>query len=174
MPHNGLRVDVHRVAMNHAHKLCHYLGGTNHYRERASDRLTSGNTGLTKALAQTETEPLFRVSSLSVEYDATGGDVVHALRGGDLEITPGQTVGVLGESGSGKSSLALALLRLLPANTRCVAGSIEYRGAQMTQFTNRKLREMRGGQVALISQEPALALNPVLTLGTQIRSEERR
>src|ERR1041385_1096757 len=169
MPHNGLRVDVHRVAMNHAHKLCHYLGGTNHYRERASDRLTSGNTGLTKALAQTETEPLFRVSSLSVEYDATGGDVVRALRGVDLEIAPGQTVGVLGESGSGKSSLALALLRLLPGNARVVAGSIEYRGAHLAEFTNKKLREMRGGEVALISQEPALALNPVLTLGTQIK-----
>jgi ABC-type glutathione transport system ATPase component len=135
---------------------------------RASD-LTSGNTGLTKASAQTKTEHLFRVSGLSVEYDAAGGDVVRALRGVDLEIAPGQTVGVLGESGSGKSSLALALLRLLPGNARVAAGSIEYRGARLAEFTNKKLREMRGGEVALISQEPALALNPVLTLGMQIK-----
>jgi ABC-type glutathione transport system ATPase component len=126
--------------------------------------LTSGNLGL----AKTKTEPLFRVSSLSVEYDAAGGDVVRALRGIDLEIAPGQTVGVLGESGSGKSSLALALMRLLPRNARLATGSIDYRGADLASLTPNQLRAMRGGEVALISQEPALALNPVLTLGTQI------
>jgi peptide/nickel transport system ATP-binding protein len=124
--------------------------------------LTSGNLGLAK------TELLFRVSGLSVEYDAAGGDVVRALRGVDLEIAPGQTVGVLGESGSGKSSLALALMRLLPRNARVAAGRIEYRGRNSAEFSPSQLREMRGAEVALISQEPALALNPVLQLGTQI------
>jgi peptide/nickel transport system ATP-binding protein len=127
--------------------------------------LTSGDTGL----ARTKNEPLFRVSGLSVEYDAVGGDVVRALRGVELEIAPGQTVGVLGESGSGKSSLALALMRLLPRNARLTAGSIAYRGANLAQFSSKQLRQMRGAEVALISQEPALALNPVLTLGTQIQ-----
>jgi ABC-type glutathione transport system ATPase component len=127
--------------------------------------LTSGNTGL----ARTKNEPLFRVSGLSVEYDAVGGDVVRALRGVELEIAPGQTVGVLGESGSGKSSLALALMRLLPRNARLTAGLIAYRGADLAQFNSKQLRQMRGAEVALISQEPALALNPVLTLGTQIQ-----
>ncbi|HET9366107.1 MAG TPA: ABC transporter ATP-binding protein [Candidatus Angelobacter sp.] len=124
--------------------------------------MTSGNQGLAK------TEPLFRVSSLSVEYDAAGGDLVHALRGVDLEISPGQTVGVLGESGSGKSSLALALMRLLPRNARITAGQIHHRGRNLAGFSAKQLREMRGAEVALISQEPALALNPVLPLGTQI------
>jgi ABC-type glutathione transport system ATPase component len=130
--------------------------------------LTSGNPGLTKALAKIKTVPLFRVSGLSVEYDAAGGDVVRALRSVDLEIAPGQTIGVLGESGSGKSSLALALMRLLPRNAR-ISGSIAYRDADLAEFTSKQLREVRGGEVALISQEPALALNPVLTLGTQIK-----
>jgi len=94
---------------------------------------------------------------------------VRALRGVDLEVAPGQTVGVLGESGSGKSSLALALMRLLPRNARIASGSIEYRGANLAEFTSKQLRKMRGAEVALISQEPALALNPVLTLGTQIK-----
>jgi ABC-type glutathione transport system ATPase component len=113
-------------------------------------------------------EPLLRISALSVDYDAAGGDVVRALRNLDLEIAGGDTVGVLGESGSGKSSLALALMRLLPRNAHVVSGSIEYRGRSLAEFSSAQLREMRGSEVALISQEPALALNPVLPLGRQI------
>jgi len=113
-------------------------------------------------------EPLLRVSALSVDYDATGGNLVHALRTLDLQFAGGESVGVLGESGSGKSSLALALMRLLPKNARVVSGSIEYRGRSVTGFTPAQLRAMRGAEVALISQEPALALNPVLPLGKQL------
>jgi peptide/nickel transport system ATP-binding protein len=131
--------------------------------------LTSGDAGLAKALAKSKNELLFDVSGLRVEYKADAGDVVCALRGVDLEIAAGETVGVLGESGSGKSSLALALMRLLPRNGRIVDGSIEHRGADLSSFSPRQLREIRGADVALISQEPALALNPVLSLGTQLK-----
>jgi ABC-type glutathione transport system ATPase component len=124
--------------------------------------LTSGDLGLSK------TEPLLRISALSVEYDASGGELVHALRNVDLEIADGESVGVLGESGSGKSSLALALLGLLPRNARVTSGSVAYRGQSLARFSSAQLREMRGGEVALISQEPALALNPVLPLGRQL------
>jgi peptide/nickel transport system ATP-binding protein len=124
--------------------------------------LTSGDLGLPKH------EPLLRVSALSVDYDAAGGDVVRALSNLDLEIASGESVGVLGESGSGKSSLALALMRLLPKNARVVSGSLDYRGRNLTEFSPAELRAMRGAEVALISQEPALALNPVLSLGQQL------
>jgi peptide/nickel transport system ATP-binding protein len=124
--------------------------------------LTSGDLGLSK------TEPLLRISALSVEYDASGGELVHALRNVDLEIANGESVGVLGESGSGKSSLALALLGLLPRNARVTSGSVAYCGQSLARFSSAQLREMRGGEVALISQEPALALNPVLPLGRQL------
>src|SRR6478736_3551814 len=124
--------------------------------------LTSGDLGFAK------TGPLLRVSAFSVDYDAAGGDVVSALRGVDLEIGDGESVGVLGESGSGKSSLALALLRLLPRNARVVSGSVEYRGRSLAGFSAEELRQTRGGEVALISQEPALALNPVLPLRRQL------
>jgi peptide/nickel transport system ATP-binding protein len=124
--------------------------------------LTSGDLGLPKP------EPLLRVSALSVQYDAAGGNVVRALRNLDLEISSGESLGVLGESGSGKSSLALALMRLLPKNARVVSGSIEYRGRGLAEFSSAELRAMRGAEVALISQEPALALNPVLPLGKQL------
>ncbi len=124
--------------------------------------MTSGDLGLSKP------EPLLRVSALSVDYDAAGGDVVSALRNLDLEIADGESVGVLGESGSGKSSLALALLHLLPRNARVVSGRVEYRGRSLAEFSSEELRQMRGGEVALISQEPALALNPVLPLRRQL------
>ncbi len=124
--------------------------------------MTSGDLGLPKP------EPLLRISALSVDYNAAGGNVVHALRNLDLAIAEGETVGVLGESGSGKSSLALALLRLLPKNARVDSGSIEYRGQSVLGFSPARLRDMRGAEVALISQEPALALNPVLSLGKQL------
>jgi len=124
--------------------------------------LTSGDLGFSQP------EPLLCVSALSVDYNAAGGEVVHALRNLDLEIADRQSVGVLGESGSGKSSLALALMRLLPRNARVVSGNVDYRGGSLSEFSPAQLREMRAGEVALISQEPALALNPVLTLGRQI------
>ncbi|HXA86749.1 MAG TPA: ABC transporter ATP-binding protein [Candidatus Dormibacteraeota bacterium] len=124
--------------------------------------MTSGDLGFSKP------EPLLRVSAWSVDYDAAGGEAVHALRNLDLEIADRESVGVLGESGSGKSSLALALMRLLPQNARVISGSIDYRGRRVSEFSPAQLREMRGGEVALISQEPALALNPVLPLGRQI------
>jgi peptide/nickel transport system ATP-binding protein len=124
--------------------------------------LTSGDLGLSKP------EPLLRASALSVDYDAAGGDAVRALRNLDLEIADGESVGVLGESGSGKSSLALALMHLLPRNARVVSGRVEYRGRSLAEFSAAQLREMRGGEVALISQEPALALNPVLPLRRQL------
>ena len=124
--------------------------------------MTSGDLGLSK------TEPLLRASALSVDYDASGGDVARALRNLDLEIAGGESVGVLGESGSGKSSLALALLCLLPRNARVVSGKVEYGGRRLAEFSAEELRQMRGGEVALISQEPALALNPVLPLRRQL------
>ena len=124
--------------------------------------MTSGNLDLS------QTEALLRVSALSVDYHAAGGDVVRALWNVDLEIGAGESLGVLGESGSGKSSLALTLLRLLPKNAQVVSGSVEYLGRSLTELSPKQLREMRGGEVALISQEPALALNPVLPLGSQL------
>jgi ABC-type glutathione transport system ATPase component len=112
--------------------------------------------------------PLLQISGLSVDYAAAAGETVRALRGVDLEVSAGETVGILGESGSGKSSLALSLLRLLPANASVTSGSITWRGRDLLRMQERDLRQVRGGEVSLIFQEPALALNPVLTAGRQI------
>jgi len=124
--------------------------------------LTSGNPGFSKS------EEFLRVSSLSMDYHAANGDVIHALHNVDLKIGAGESVGVLGESGSGKSSLAQTLLHLLPGNGQIVSGRVDYQGRNLAKLTAQQLRKIRGGEIALISQEPALALNPVLSLGRQL------
>jgi ABC-type microcin C transport system duplicated ATPase subunit YejF len=112
--------------------------------------------------------PLLQISGLTIDYLAVRGGRIRALRNTDLEVCNGETVGILGESGSGKSSLALALLRLLPGNARITAGQIRYRQHDLLLAGPKELRNIRGAEVALIFQEPALALNPVLPVGLQI------
>jgi peptide/nickel transport system ATP-binding protein len=114
-----------------------------------------------------KTEPLLRVSGLSVDYSTASGPLP-AVRDLSFELGEREGLGVLGESGSGKSSLALALLRLLPANARTISGRVEFRGRDLLQAGAKELRLVRGAGIALISQEPALALNPVLTIARQI------
>ena len=121
-----------------------------------------------RAAESSRSEALLRVAGLSVDYLSSDGSAVHALRGVSLEIGEGETLGILGESGSGKSSLAQALLRLLPENAGVAAGTVEFRGRNLLQMSKGELRSLRGSEIALISQEPALALNPVLPLGRQI------
>ena len=111
---------------------------------------------------------MLQISGLRVDYFVRNRQVVHALKGIDLEVASGEAVGLLGESGSGKSSLALALLRLLPPNAEIVSGAIRYRGRDLAGLSAAELRAIRGAQVAMIFQEPALALNPVLPVGRQI------
>lgn len=120
------------------------------------------------AVASPAQAVLLCVRGLSVDYSSASGETIPALRDVSLEVRQQQVLGVLGESGSGKSSLSRAILRLLPANGKVVAGSVDYDGEDITRLTPRRLRELRGAGIALISQEPALALNPVLTIERQI------
>jgi peptide/nickel transport system ATP-binding protein len=108
------------------------------------------------------------VSGLSVDYTSSRGEVIPALREISLELERQQVLGVLGESGSGKSSLSHAILRLLPGNAKVVEGTVEYSGRNLLTLPDRELRRVRGAGIALIAQEPALALNPVLSIGRQI------
>src|SRR5947209_6279838 len=101
-------------------------------------------------------KPLLHVSGLGMDYLAGSGAVVPALRDLHLEVSEGETVGVLGESGSGKSSLALALLQLLPANASPLSGEILYQGRNLLTLQNREWRKLRGAEISLVFQEPAL------------------
>lgn len=95
--------------------------------------------------------------------------VTRALGGISFQVKRGETLGVVGESGCGKSVTALSILRLLPKLTaRIVGGEIRFRGRDLLELSNREMRQIRGDQIAMIFQEPMTSLNPVYTVGHQI------
>lgn len=93
---------------------------------------------------------------------------MRALNGIRLEIRRSEILGILGESGSGKSTLAHAILGLLPTHARIVAGEIFWRGRDLLCVPESELRSIRGREISWVSQEPALSLNPVMSVGNQI------
>jgi peptide/nickel transport system ATP-binding protein len=111
---------------------------------------------------------LLEVEDLHVHFVTTRG-VVRAVEGISYKVRPGETVALVGESGCGKSVSSLAIMRLLakPAG-RIVAGRILFQGANLLDFTEDQMREIRGRDIAMIFQEPMTSLNPVLTIGFQI------
>jgi oligopeptide/dipeptide ABC transporter ATP-binding protein len=113
-------------------------------------------------------EPLLAVDDLSVQF-WTGGGTVYAVNGISFEIAAGETLGIVGESGCGKSVTALALLGLLPRAGRVKSGTARLEGRDLLQLADRELRRLRGRQIAMIFQDPMTSLNPVLTIGRQIR-----
>lgn len=111
-------------------------------------------------------DPLMRLDGLTVDFDI-GKRFVRALHGVDLTVKRGETLGVVGESGCGKSITWLAALGLLGGSTK-VSGSARYKGRELVGMAPRDLVGIRGGQVAMIFQDPASALNPVHRIGKQI------
>ncbi|MBA1140662.1 ABC transporter ATP-binding protein [Mesorhizobium neociceri] len=103
---------------------------------------------------------------LSVRYETPHGSV-YALRHVDIEAHPGEVIGIVGESGCGKSTLVTALANLLPANAR-IDGSISYNGVDLAKLDAHRQRLLRGDEIALVSQDPMTAFNPVLTIGDQL------
>ena len=95
------------------------------------------------------------------------------LRGASIDVFPGEIVGLVGQSGSGKSTFALAVLRLLDYSGASVRGRIELLGRDLTRCNERQLRDIRGRLASLIPQSPATALNPALRIGTQLREAWR-
>ncbi len=113
-------------------------------------------------------EPLLSVEDLHVAFGTNRG-TVHAVNGISFDIAPGETLGIVGESGCGKSVTSLAMLGILPRNGRVTRGSVVFDGRDLTKLSDRELRTVRGKDVAMIFQDPMTSLNPVLTIGRQIR-----
>ena len=112
-------------------------------------------------------EHLLEVRDLSIAF-ASGRSLLAAVDGIAFEVAAGETLALLGESGCGKSATALALLRLLPTAGRILGGEVSFAGRDLLRLPEAEMRGVRGGGMAMIFQEPATSLNPVLTVGRQL------
>lgn len=111
---------------------------------------------------------MLEVRDLTVRYPSPRGGEVRAVEGVTFSIGAGEAVGLLGESGCGKTSVALSLLRLPPAAGCTVRGEVRFKGSDLRCLDERELEKIRGAEISLIFQEPSLALNPVMRVGDQI------
>jgi oligopeptide/dipeptide ABC transporter ATP-binding protein len=112
-------------------------------------------------------QPLLSVEDLRVEFWTQRG-TVHAVNGISFDIAPGETLGIVGESGCGKSVTSLALLGILPRAGRITGGTAMFGDRDLFTLSDRELRRIRGRDIAMIFQDPMTSLNPVLTIGRQI------
>jgi oligopeptide/dipeptide ABC transporter ATP-binding protein len=111
--------------------------------------------------------PILEVDGLQVEFWTSRG-TIYAVNDISFKVAPGEMMGIVGESGCGKSVTALALLGILPRAGRAVAGSARFGGQDLLQLSDRELRRIRGKEIAMIFQDPMTSLNPVMTIGRQI------
>jgi oligopeptide/dipeptide ABC transporter ATP-binding protein len=111
---------------------------------------------------------LLEVRELTVQYRTECRSPVEVLRGVSLAVNAGEIIGVLGESGSGKTTFALALCRLLPNTAQVLGGFIQFRGLDLLKLGEDKMETVRGAQISLLGQDPNHALNPVLRVGEQV------
>lgn len=112
---------------------------------------------------------LLDISDLYVEY-RTDEAVVHALNGFTLSMERGDTLGLVGETGAGKTTMALSILRLLPEQVgKVTSGSIVYDGIDILKADRHQMRKLRGSEISMIFQDPMTSLNPVMTVGDQIK-----
>ncbi len=113
------------------------------------------------------TEPILRVEDLKTQFFTDRG-VVRAVDGVSFHVDPGEVVGIVGESGCGKTMTALSILRLLPDPGRIVDGRILFRGQDVVGMSDEEVRNYRGNDVSMIFQDPMTSLNPVTRVGAQI------
>jgi peptide/nickel transport system ATP-binding protein len=111
---------------------------------------------------------ILQVNDLDIRYRYGRAKVYRAVSGISFGIAPGEVLGMVGESGCGKTSIALALLGLLPKKHVDVSGSIRFRGQELLSMDERSLQNIRGAEISLVFQESAMALSPVMRVGDQV------
>jgi oligopeptide/dipeptide ABC transporter ATP-binding protein len=104
----------------------------------------------------------------------TRGVTVHAVKAVDFDLQRGQVLGIVGESGSGKSTLGLSIIQLLDVPGRVTQGEIVFEGKDLARISNQEMAAIRGAQIGMIFQDPGASLNPVLTVGYQLRETLRK
>ena len=123
------------------------------------------------------TEPLLQIEDVRTVFRGAHGDVP-AVDGVSLSVARGKTLGIVGESGCGKSMLSLSVMRLVPPPGRVAQGRVLFEGRDLLALPDAQMRAIRGNRIAMIFQEPMTSLNPVFTVGDQIteamRAHDRR
>jgi peptide/nickel transport system ATP-binding protein len=112
--------------------------------------------------------PVLEIEELRVSFHGDDGRTTRAVDGVDLTVRRGQTLGLVGESGCGKSVTALAVMGLLPKDAAAVSGRIRFEHSDLLHLPDRAMRDLRGDRLAMIFQEPMTSLNPVYPVGEQI------
>jgi peptide/nickel transport system ATP-binding protein/oligopeptide transport system ATP-binding protein len=118
------------------------------------------------------TEPLLRIEGLRTVFRSSMGEIA-AVDGVDLDVPRGRTLGIVGESGCGKSMLSLSVMRLVPPPGRIAAGRVLLEGRNLLELSTSEMRDIRGSRIAMIFQEPMTSLNPVHSVGWQITEAMR-
>ena len=141
----------------------------------ASTATASGASDKTFAPAASwnaEEDPLLEIRDLEVAFRSSTG-LVPAVRKANLTLYPGQSVAIVGESGSGKSTLAHAVIGLLPGTGRVTGGTIRFQGRDITHLGTQELTALRGSSIGLVPQDPMSNLNPVWSIGFQVKEALR-
>ena len=112
--------------------------------------------------------PLLTVTDLRVVFEGDRGRLTEAVASVSLELRPGSSLGIVGESGCGKSVTGLSIMRLLPRTGTRISGSVGFEGRDLYSLTERQMQDLRGNRLAMIFQEPMTSLNPSYTVGAQI------
>ena len=114
------------------------------------------------------TAPLLEIEDLRVAFRGADGRITHAVDAVDLTVSHGTTLGLVGESGCGKSVTSLAVMGLLARGAAEITGKVRFDGIDLLDLPDRAMRDMRGDRLAMIFQEPMTSLNPSYTIGEQI------
>ena len=115
-----------------------------------------------------ENAPVLEIKDLNLSYWTRAGEIP-AVIDFSLTLDKGESIGLVGESGCGKSTVAMAIMQYMGGNGSIKSGSIKFKGVELNTLAPEELRRLRGAEISMIYQEPFAALNPSLTLGTQLK-----